>query len=44
MRVIDYEKYGDIGQAKRRERPIKGWRREKKIALIENEPALGGSG
>ena len=34
-RLLYYEKYGDIGQAKRRERQIKGWRREKKVALIE---------
>ena len=34
-RLLYYEKYSDIGQAKRRERQIKGWRREKKIALIE---------
>jgi len=34
-RLLYYEKYSAIGAAKRRERQIKGWRREKKIALIE---------
>src|SRR5215467_3741618 len=34
-RLLYYEEYGDVGNAKRRELQIKGWRREKKIALIE---------
>jgi putative endonuclease len=35
VRLVYYESYSDIGQAKRREIQLKGWRREKKIALIE---------
>jgi putative endonuclease len=34
-RVVYYEQYDDVYVAKRRERQLKGWRREKKIALIE---------
>ena len=34
-RLLYYERYSDIGVAKRRERQIKGWLRERKIALIE---------
>jgi putative endonuclease len=34
-RLVYYEEYGDVYVAKRRERQLKGWRREKKIALIE---------
>jgi putative endonuclease len=35
-RLVYYESWGDVYQAKHRERQIKGWRREKKIALIES--------
>jgi putative endonuclease len=34
-RLVYYERYDDVYKAKRRERQLKGWRREKKIALIE---------
>lgn len=34
-RPLSYERYGDVGVAIRREKELKGWRREKKIALIE---------
>ena len=34
-RLLYYEVYSDVGAAKRRELQIKGWRREKKVALIE---------
>jgi len=34
-RLVYYERYDDLYVAKRRERQLKGWRREKKIALIE---------
>jgi putative endonuclease len=34
-RLVYYEEYDDVYVAKRRERQLKGWRREKKIALIE---------
>jgi putative endonuclease len=34
-RLVYYEQYDDVYVAKRRERQLKGWRREKKIALIE---------
>lgn len=34
-RLLYYEEYSDVGKAKRRELQIKGWRREKKVALIE---------
>ncbi len=35
-RLVYYEQYDDVYVAKRRERQLKGWRREKRIALIEN--------
>ena len=35
-RLVYYEAWQDVYQAKRRERQLKGWRREKKIALIES--------
>lgn len=34
-RLVFYERYDDVYKAKRRELQLKGWRREKKIALIE---------
>ncbi len=34
-RLLYWERYNDVGLAIRREKQIKGWRREKKIALIE---------
>ena len=36
-RLLYYEVYGDIAHAIRREKQPKGWRREKKIALIEKQ-------
>ena len=36
-RLLYYEVYGWIGDAIRREKQLKGWRREKKIALIEKK-------
>ena len=35
-RIVYYETYMDIRQAIAREKEIKGWRRSKKIALIES--------
>jgi putative endonuclease len=32
---VYHEQYNDVYVAKRREKQLKGWRREKKIALIE---------
>jgi len=34
-RLVHYETFGDIKAAIAREKEIKGWRREKKVALIE---------
>ena len=34
-RLLYYEKFGDVRAAIHREKQLKGWRREKKIALIE---------
>jgi len=34
-RLVYYEKYDDAHKATARERQLKGWRRSKKIALIE---------
>jgi putative endonuclease len=34
-RLLYYEKFGDVRNAIRREKQLKGWRREKKVALIE---------
>jgi putative endonuclease len=34
-RLVYYERYDNVYKAKGRERQLKGWRREKKIALIE---------
>ena len=35
-RLVHYETYSDIRDAIAREKQIKGWRREKKVALIED--------
>ena len=35
-RLVYYEAYGDIHEAIAREKQIKGWRRSKKVALIES--------
>jgi len=38
-RLLYYETYGDVSQAIAREKQLKGWLREKKIALIrKNNP------
>ena len=34
-RLLYYERYDDVGVAIHREKQLKGWRRQKKIALIE---------
>jgi len=36
-RLVYFEAFGDIRNAIARERQLKGWRREKKIALIRTE-------
>ena len=36
-RLVYYEKYQDVRLAIGREKQLKGWRREKKIALIESQ-------
>ena len=36
-RLVYYESYGHVETAIRREKQLKGWRREKKIALIEKQ-------
>src|SRR6266567_8183064 len=36
-RLIYFEEYGDVRAAIRREKQLKGWRREKKVALIESK-------
>ncbi|MEE4195034.1 MAG: GIY-YIG nuclease family protein [Anaerolineae bacterium] len=33
-RLIYYEEYGDVNEARDRERQLKGWRRSKKLNLI----------
>ena len=35
FRLVHFEEFGDIGAAIAREKEIKGWRREKKIWMIE---------
>jgi len=35
-RIVYYESYADIRDAITREKQIKGWRRSKKVALIES--------
>jgi putative endonuclease len=43
-RLLYYQVYGRAADAIRREKQLKGWRREKKITLIgEDESAMGGS-
>jgi len=37
FRPVHFEFFGDIGAAIAREKEIKGWRREKKIWLIERD-------
>jgi len=34
--LVHFERYGSVGKAIRREKELKSWRREKKIALIES--------
>ena len=34
-RIVYYESYSDVREAISREKQIKGWRRSKKVALIE---------
>ncbi len=34
-RLLYYETYGEVSRAIAREKQLKGWRREKKVALIE---------
>jgi len=36
-RLVFFEGYGDVGNAIHREKELKGWRREKKVALIEED-------
>ncbi|MCG3148074.1 MAG: hypothetical protein PCFJNLEI_01516 [Verrucomicrobiae bacterium] len=36
-RLVYFESFGDVREAIAREKQLKGWRREKKIALIEHE-------
>jgi len=36
-RLVYYEKYQDVHRAIGREKQLKGWRREKKIKLIESQ-------
>ncbi len=36
-RLVYYEKYEDVHRAISREKQLKGWRREKKIKLIESQ-------
>jgi putative endonuclease len=41
-RIIYYELYSEVRSAIAREKEIKGWRREKKVALIESKkPPMG---
>ena len=36
-RLVYYERFGEVRMAIEREKEIKGWRRSKKVALIENQ-------
>jgi putative endonuclease len=38
-RLVDYESFDDVHKALGREKQLKGWRRAKKIALIESKNA-----
>ena len=41
-RLVYFEPYGDVRNAIAREKEIKGWRREKKLALIRSmNPSFG---
>ena len=37
FRLVHFEEFGDIGAAIAREKEIKGWRREKKVWMIERK-------
>jgi len=37
FRLVHFEEFGDIGAAIAREKEIQGWRREKKIWMIERK-------
>lgn len=37
--LVYYEETDDIGRALEREKQLKGWRRQKKVALIESKNA-----
>lgn len=43
VRVVYTEQHPDRSSASKRESEIKGWRREKKLALIKSHGTLGGS-
>ena len=34
--LVYFERYGSVGNAIRREKEVKGWRRQKKVALIDS--------
>jgi putative endonuclease len=34
-RLVHFEAYGDVRDAKKREKQLKGWRRQRKIDLVE---------
>jgi putative endonuclease len=36
VKLVYYEEFGDITEAIAREKELKGWRRSKKVALIES--------
>jgi putative endonuclease len=40
VKLVYLEKFTTLVSARRREKELKGWRREKKIALIENSKHL----
>ena len=40
FRLVHFEAFGEIQLAIRREKEIKGWRREKKVRLIERDNPL----
>ncbi len=39
-RLVWFERHGDANQAIAREKELKGWRRERKVALVENANAV----